>query len=103
MRPAGEVRQALLQACAELATPERGATLREIAARACVGLDAATHTIKHMSRARQLHIARTRRVPYRNRPVAEYVPAQLVAQAAAPAASDEPGADLSAVLRIWGG
>lgn len=98
------MRQALLQACAELATPERGPTLRELAAQARVGLDAATHTIKHMSRAGQLHIARTRRVPYRNRPVAEYVPAPAPAPAVACGVPDESGCmDLSAVLRIWGG
>ena len=32
MRPAGEVRQALLNACTQLATPDRGPTLREMAA-----------------------------------------------------------------------
>lgn len=101
MRPAGEVRMALLHACRELATPERGATLREIAARACVGLDAATYTVKHMSRGgKQLRIVRERRVDYRNRPVAEYEPVRAdVAQAA-----DDAGfVDLGSVLRVWGG
>ena len=41
MRPAGEVRRALLDACRQLVTPERGATLQEIAAKACVGFAAA--------------------------------------------------------------
>lgn len=85
MRPAGEVRLALLQACQALVRPEQAPTLRELAAQACVGLGAATHTVKHMRRAQQLHIVRTRRVPYRNRPVAEYAPAAPVAPAQAPA------------------
>ena len=104
MRPAGEVRQALLQACAELATPERGPTLRELAARACVGLDAATYTMKHMARAKVVRIARTRRVAYRNRPVAEYVPAALVGPAVQACAANDAGfMDLGAVLQAWGG
>ncbi|MDH4425085.1 MAG: hypothetical protein QE495_01410 [Acidovorax sp.] len=96
MRPAGEVRLALLNACNQLATAERGPTLREMAAVACVGVKAATHTIKHMSRAGQVRIARQRRVEYRNRPVAEYVPATQVA--------DERAGyvDLAAVLQVWG-
>lgn len=73
MRPAGEVRMALLQSCSQLGTPEQGVTLRELAQHACVGLDAARKTIAHMARAGQLQIARNRPVAYRNRPVAEYV------------------------------
>ena len=98
MRPAGEVRLALMNACVRLATPERGATLREMAAVACVGLKAATHTVKNMSRAGgQLCIARQRHVAYRNRPVAEYVPAGLMPD-------EQAGfADLGSVLRAWGG
>lgn len=96
MRPAGDVRLALLSACSQLATPERGPTLREMAAVACVGVKAATHTIKHMNRAGQVRIARQRRVDYRNRPVAEYMPA-------IPAPSDKAGfVDLAAVLQVWG-
>lgn len=100
MRPAGEVRLALLDACRQLATPDRAPTLREIAARACVGLDAATHTVKHMSRAKQLRIVRERRVDYRNRPVAEYEP---VPADVAQAADDAGFVDLGSVLRVWGG
>jgi len=97
MRPAGEVRQALFNACCELATVERGPTLKEIAARACVGLQAARNTLPNMVRAKQLRSPRARQVDYRNKPVAEYVPAALV---------DDQGegfVDLSAVLRVWGG
>ena len=74
MRPAGEVRLALLKAAWELVTPDRGATLRELAHHSQVGLHAARDTVAHMRRAGQLCIARERKVPYRNRPVAEYVP-----------------------------
>lgn len=104
MRPAGEVRLALLQACTQLATPERGPTLREMAAVACVGVQAAAHTVKNMSRAGQLHIARRRRVAYRNRPVAEYVPAALAGGATAlPEGRDAGFVDLGSVLQAWGG
>lgn len=72
MRPRGDVHMALLRAVEELATPERGATLRELAQHACVGLEAARLTLGNMRCAGYVVIARTRRVPYRNRPVAEY-------------------------------
>lgn len=73
MRPAGEVRAALLTACVELsANSGQGATLRELAQRACVGLESARKTIDNMARAGQLCIAGQRHVAYRNRPVAEY-------------------------------
>jgi hypothetical protein len=74
MRPAGEVRQALLTAATRLATPEKAPTLREIAECACVGYDAARRTIDNMTRSGQLRVAGERRVEYRNRPVAEYRP-----------------------------
>lgn len=73
-RPAGEVRQALLQACMQLQTPGRAPTVRELADAACVGLDLARRTLDNMCRAKQVVIARHRRVAYRNRPVAEYAP-----------------------------
>lgn len=71
-RPAGEVRQALLQACMQLQTPDRAPTVRELAAAAKVSLKAATQTVKNLKRAGLLDIARNRQVAYRNRPVAEY-------------------------------
>lgn len=97
MRPAGEIRQALLQACQALATPERAPTLREIAAHAQVGLQAAETTIKNMRRAEVLLVARERRVDYRNRPVAEYVPADWMP------AQDCPLQGLARVLTHWVG
>lgn len=75
MRPSGEVRQALLGAVAELATPDRAPTLIELATRSQVDVDAALFTVKNMVRSGALVIVRTRRVPYRNRPVAEYAKA----------------------------
>jgi hypothetical protein len=75
MRPAGEVRQALLKAAGELMTPEHGFTLQELAQRACVGYSAARRTIDNMTRSGQLVRAGERKVDYRNRPVAEYRPA----------------------------
>ena len=79
---------ALLKAARELSTPKRGPTLRELAHHAQVGMKAARETVAHMKRGGALCIARTRNVPYRNRPVAEYVP-----RAEAP----EPGPDRSAL------
>ena len=95
MRPAGEVRQALLNACTQLATPDRGPTLREMAAVACVGLQAARRTVENMSGAGQLHRVRDRKVEYRNRPVAEYVPAAMQGEG-------DGFVDLAQVLRVWG-
>lgn len=77
-RPAGsvgEVGQALISAAQALATPERAPTLRELAAHAQVGMDAAAATVKNLSRSGRMQKVRERRVDYRNRPVAEYAPA----------------------------
>lgn len=74
MRPAGEVRQALLQAAEDLTTQERSPTLLELAAKSQVGFMAARRTVDNMRRAGALAIVRTRKVDYRNRPVAEYSP-----------------------------
>lgn len=71
-RPQGEISQAMLQAVQALATDSKGATLREAAAYARVSLRPARQTLGNLRRAGAVVIARTRRVPYRNRPVAEY-------------------------------
>lgn len=97
MRPAGEIRLALLQACVALATPEQAPTLREIAAYARVGLAAAEATVKNMRRAGVLRQVRVRRVAYRNRPVAEYVPASWVPP------QDSPAQGLARILTQWVG
>lgn len=94
MRPAGEIRQALLTAATELMTPERAPTVAEMACHAKVGMDAAHQTVKNMRRHGALRIVRTRRVDYRNRPVAEYAPPHL----------PEDGAgfvDLAMVCSAW--
>jgi hypothetical protein len=65
---------ALLKAAKDLFVDGRGATLAELAERACVGRDAArTHLPKLKSRG-HMQIIGSRRVDYRNRPVAEYAP-----------------------------
>lgn len=99
MRPAGEIRQALMQAAqavvAELGRPDRGATLAELAARSCVGRDAARRCIDNMRRSGALRIVGTRQVDYRNRPVAEY------ALPAAPAAAAGGVQALGQCLADW--
>lgn len=95
MRPTGEVRQALLQAAVALTTAERAPTLRELAAHAQVGQGAARYTVQHMHRSGALEIVRTRRVSYRNRPVAEYAPA------ARQEAANGGRFQLDAVMRGW--
>lgn len=72
MRPAGEVRQALLEAVLALTTPERSPTMLELAHESQVGFKAARQTVDNMRRAGILVVVRSRVVEYRNRPVAEY-------------------------------
>ena len=93
MRPAGEVSQALLQAAHALATAGGGATLRELSAKACVGTEAARRAVDNMKRQGRLHVVRTRRVTYRNRPVAEYAPAPL----------PSTRMELGQVFQVWAG
>jgi len=100
MRPKGEIHLALLKAVGELATPERGASLREIAARACVGIAAARHTMHYLHRSGAVVIARTRRVAYRNRPVSEYA---LPAPQATTAVDASPWSALGVALTGWHG
>lgn len=72
MRPVGEVRQVLLQAAEELTRPDCSPTLLELAKHAQVGFLAARRTVDNMRRAGVLVVVRSRKVDYRNRPVAEY-------------------------------
>ena len=74
-RPAGEVSLALLRSAAQLATPERAPTMRELAHHAMVGVDAANVAVKNLKRSGRLLPVRLRQVAHRTRPVAEYVPA----------------------------
>ena len=78
MRPAGEVRVALLTALREAKAP---ATSRMLAGRACVGKEAARHTLDNLVRAEVAERTGTVRVPGVKRPVPVYalrVPRQLV-------------------------
>jgi hypothetical protein len=76
MRPAGDVAHALLNAAAELASPGHGGTLRELAARACVGRQVAGYMVPQLKNRGLLEVVAERAVPYRNRPIFEYAPAQ---------------------------
>ncbi len=72
MRPPGEVRQALFDSALALSTPTSSPTLLELAQHSQVGFLAARRTVDNMRRAGILVVVRTRKVDYRNRPVAEY-------------------------------
>ena len=74
MRPRSDVAQALLQAALKLSAAGRGATLNELAEHAQVGKGAARMLVPSLKRRGRLQIVGTRRVSYRNRPVAEYAP-----------------------------
>lgn len=92
MRPASDVRTALLQAALAAHASGQRPTLLELAHQAQVGVAAATHTVKNMRRAGQLQICGMRRVDYRNRPVAEYAPVGKPA---------DPVNSLQLTLRQW--
>lgn len=94
MRPAGDVRKALVDAV----QPAPGRTLQELADRACVGMDAARRTMDNLRRAGVVQRGPDKVVGYRNRPVATYLPAGY----AAAAANDASINHLCAVLRAWG-
>lgn len=88
MRPAGEVRLALLNAARASRQNGRGFTMRELAARACVGRAVAQETIKNMVRAGVLEPTGELQVEYRNRPVKLYhVARSLMNEAGAAGAS----------------
>lgn len=94
MRPAGEIRQALLASARELFTQDRAPTMAELAHHAQVGKQAARRTVENMHRHGALRKVRDRRVPYRNKPVAEYAPPDLL--------DEQPGGVcLSDVVSAW--
>lgn len=95
MRPTGEIRMALMEAARTLARPDHGPTLSELVQAAQVGYDAGLHTVKNMRRAGELVKIGERRVDYRNKPVAEWAPADLVPAAAA------GHAELAAAMSFW--
>lgn len=94
MRPAGEVRHALLKAAHELRELGEQATLRNLAFRAQVGIKDATSTVKNMRRAGLLAVVGECPVDYRNKPVALYEPAKANDQAPA-------YVDLNNVFLAW--
>lgn len=97
MRPAGDVRKALLDAAQDMAA-QGGATLRELAHAAGVSIDAARRTLDNSCRAGALQRGPDRVVPYRNRPVATYLPAGF-----APVAANQSTVSGIAVLQAaWG-
>ena len=96
MRNPGESRVAILKAAMDLTTAARSPTLRELVVRSCVGREAGRRTVDNMKRAGLLVVTRTRRVDYRNRPVAEYAPAPSLD------ANDDAAVALGAVLNSWG-
>ncbi len=101
MRPAGEIRLALLQACRELVTADRAPTVREIAERAQVGYAAAFTTVINMRVAGQLCVVRKRRVAHCNRRVSEFAPAEDFARDGQFAQALN-AAPLQAAMQAWG-
>lgn len=98
MRPAGEIRQALLSAASlHYTSAGHGATLKELAHRACVGMADARICASNLKRAGALAIVGERRVEYRNRPVAEYAPAEALQDAS----SSQPWVDLNQCMADW--
>jgi hypothetical protein len=79
MRPAGEVHLAVLQAAhavkRERAESGKGATLLELAQRACVGYKVARSTVANLKRSGKLEKVGTCQVAGRNRPAYLYAPA----------------------------
>ena len=73
MRPRGDVRAAMMGAARSLAGEGvAGMTYRDLAARGCVGFDAASVTIKNMAKAGELVGVGTRQVPGIRRPLRTY-------------------------------
>ncbi len=92
MRPMGEVSVALLQSVAALYTPDRGGTMEELAKHSGVAQSAARRALDNLKRAEKVRIVRERKVPARNKPVAEYGP--VTAQAV-------DGDALQRVCSLW--
>lgn len=90
-----DVRQALLQAAADLNTTSQAPTLREIVHHATVGYASGLNAIKNMRRAGLLVICGERRVAYRNKPVATYVPACPIGM------GNNSSFDFSGLSRVW--
>jgi hypothetical protein len=74
MRPRGEIRVALFDAAQALKQEQGGATWREMAARACVGFDAARKTVSNMVLAGELEPCGQVRAAHACRPMVRYAP-----------------------------
>lgn len=99
MRPRSDIRRALAAAAAEVGST--GATWRDLAARACVGFDAARRTAENMHRAGELVVV-GQRVAGAARPMNVYVAAQPI-DPSADAANDSgvSAADLHRLFAEW--
>ncbi|URI11436.1 hypothetical protein MW290_21060 [Aquincola tertiaricarbonis] len=94
-RPRGEVRQAIGAAAQAYMAEGQPATIRELAARAGVGLIAAQQCVSNMLRAGELAATGTKAMPGVKRPVLLLVPVAAVA------ASEPAGRDLGRLLAGW--
>lgn len=92
MRPRGEVRMAMASAAKALADEAKGATWRDMAQRACVGMGVAQKTVKNMVLAGELQSIGTVRVAGARRPMSMYVPRENWVN---------NGLSLDNVLRSW--
>lgn len=104
MRPAGELRVAILGAARSLASSSpqgRGPSLQEMAEAAGVGYSAAMDTVKNLKRAGALCITHRRKVSYRNKPVAEYRPADLVEEQPEKQESMSVDESIAAIANAW--
>jgi hypothetical protein len=100
MRPRGEVRLALAQAVE--AAPAPGATWRELAAQACVGLDSARRTVGNMVAAGELIVVGHKRVPHARRPMNVLArPGHAAGQGQAEGQAGSDGC--AALARCWAG
>jgi hypothetical protein len=94
MRPRGEVRQAIGRAVEQF-DASRAFTWRDVAHSACVGLEAARHTVQNMARCGELLVVGETPVPGVRRPMVCYVPVSPAEPAA------QPGAALEQAIRGW--
>ena len=97
MRPRSDTATELLQLACKLSAAGRGVTLAELAA-AGFGRDTVRMVVPNLTRRGQLRITGTRRVSYRNRPVAVYEPVAVVADVDQP---DSGPAVLCRCMATW--
>ncbi len=97
-RPQGEIRRALLDASKRIAETQPGATWREAAVAACVGLAVAKQTHRNMVRAGELRPVGEVRTKHNNRPMVRYAPASADGGFATATTGFGPITD---VMRTW--